>query len=122
MKYPLRPEWKAREAYRGKGPLSAGGSRKSLDEVVFELSWKEGLRREHCRLGETRELDPDAETHRLGLEEKSESHREPRAEALECCAEEPGGLTLDPERALSWLGVSPRGQGWARACARRPCA
>ena len=41
----------------------------------------------------------------MGLrEEKSESHWEPRAEALECCTEVPGGLIVGPERASIWAG------------------
>lgn len=85
-----------------------------MDEVVFvELSLKE---KRHCRQGEPHEVGTGAETHRVGLgERKSGCHRAARAEALECCAEEPGSLILGPDRhsrlAGSELAQSREGKG-----------
>lgn len=84
-----------------------------MGELVFELSLKE---KGHCRQGEPHELGTGTETHRMGFGvRKSESHRARRAEALECCAEEPGGLILGPERdsvlARSELAQSRQGKG-----------
>ena len=41
----------------------------------------------------------------MGLrEKKSESQKEPWAEALECCIKGPGGLIVSPERASVLAG------------------
>lgn len=52
--------------------------------------------------------------HTARARKRSESHREPKAEALECRAEMPGGLILGPKSDLILAGSEPVCHGWAR--------
>lgn len=104
MRHTLRDMEELWEVRLGEGSLvfhlgrGLGGLRKS--PRMSRLLNESGHRRQ-----ENHVIGSGAGTHRVGLrEKKSESQKEPWAEALECCIKGPGGLIVSPERASVLAG------------------